>query len=487
MAYEYTAAKQVQGGTQNLHRNVIFRNDQVPADPFSFLDAAGLIGEGFVPRAQAAPLLYDALEAECLDGIEDCDVLTIPHNPNLSGGAMFDDPATAEEAARRASFEPLVEVFQTKGGSECRTGVGTTDEDCGFELMSTTLLGALRFGGPQPPDAAFPERNFVRNVLKEGLALEQELGVNPFKYGMVGSTDNHSGIAGDTAEANFSANSGNHGLLTADPVLLPVGQLTRTTAPNTPINNLIGAAFNPGGLAVVWAEENSRDSLFEAMRRREAYGTSGTRITVRFFGSWKKFKDDDGEYSLNSTKIIKKAYKKGVPMGADLPPKKGKSERKPSFLVLAAKDPGTGAGLGTDLQRIQIVKGWVDESGQTHEQVYEVAGDPGNGAGVNPATCTPVGAGYNELGAEWEDEGFDPDRPAFYYARVFENPTCRRTTLECLQFGVNPLADPATCAGQEAAVPGLAGGVCCVNEDSPERFQPVIQERAWTSPIWYTP
>jgi hypothetical protein len=484
VAYEYTAIYAGEGdeGNSNMHRNVIFRNEKVPERAFSFLDAVDspeYVDEpGFI-----APALYDALRTECLDGIEDCDVLTIPHNMNLSGGYMYENPATAEEAAERAFFEPLVEIFQHKAGSECRTGVGTTDEDCGFELASSKFIEVSLLGRPQPPDEYYTPRLFARNVLKDGLALEQELGVNPFKFGMAGSTDTHNATSGNAAEADWP---GHTGALEAEAISLPIGRISRSG-----LGTLVGASLNPGGLTVVWAEENSRDALFEAMRRKEVYATSGTRPTVRFFGGWRLPR---GMCNTHVAPLL--GYELGVPMGgdldADLRPRRPRGNAPgPMFYVHAMKDPGTDARPGTDLQRIQIVKGWVDDQGMTQEQVYDVAGDPDNGASVEvdetEGTCNPAGDGFNELCTVWTDPDFDPDQPAFYYVRVLENPTCRWSTLQCLQYGVNPLADPATCAAQEAAVPGLAGGLCCLNEESPERVQPVIQERAWTSPIWYTP
>ena len=218
--------------------------------------------------------------------------------------------------------------------------------------------------------------------------------------------------------------------------------------------------FNPGGLTAVWAVENSRDALFEALRRRETYGTSGTRIEVRFFGGW--------GYDTNMCDVedfVELGYQQGVPMGRDLPPMPG-AAGAPTFAVMAKKDPGVEGHPGADLQQIQIVKGWVDAEGNEMEQVIVIAGDPGNGAGVDTSTCEMTGDGWETLCAVWTDPDFDPGVPAFYYARVVENPSCSWRQYEC-----NRLPEgerPDICSG---------GGI----------VQMTIQERAVTSPIWYEP
>jgi len=223
--------------------------------------------------------------------------------------------------------------------------------------------------------------------------------------------------------------------------------------------------FNPGGLAVVWAEENSRDSLFAAMQRRETYGTSGTRPIVRFFGGWDLRKD-----LCKGEEFAAKGYELGVPMGGDLPPRNKKSG-DPRFAVWALQDPGTDGAPGTPLQRIQIVKGWV-EDGEMKEKVVDVAGRK-NRASVDTNTCEPKGDGATQLCSVWRDRDFEPAQNAFYYARVLENPTCRWSQHLCVDAGVD-CKDPSTITrGFEA---------CCRPD-----HEPVIQERAWTSPIWYRP
>jgi hypothetical protein len=449
VAYEFTQAPE----NRNNHRNVIFRNDDVPQTAFSYSDAT--------TRETAVSELHASLRTECLEAGGDCDVLTIPHNPNLSMGVLFEDPATVAEAEERAFFEPLVEVHQIKGNSECRTGTGTTDEDCGFELTVMKYLDILN--SPTDP-TPLPERSFVRNVLKDGLAIGQDLGVNPFKLGLAGGTDAHNADPGHTLEKDWPQDPGFAGAVP------PGGPLAVQLGP-------VISTWNPGGLTVAWAEENTRDSLFDAMRRKEVYATSGTRPVVRLFGGW-SLDEVVGLCGLTNRNEI--GYAQGVPMGGDLasaPPSDA-----PTFLVSAMKDPGSLLHPGVDLQRIQIVKGWVDSMGDTHEMVYEVAGDPGNGAWVNETTCEPSGAGFNELCTVWTDLAFDPTQPAFYYARVFENPSCRYSTFSCINsIGINPFhyddeGEPE-CPTQEA------GGETCCNP----AVKPVMQERAWTSPIWYTP
>ena len=439
--YEWTGGVGDVGN--NFHRNVIFRNEHVPELPISFIDAPAL--EDF----------RDRLRRECREAGTGCDVLVIPHNSNLGGGLMFarqrtdGSPLTRADAEERASYEPLVEIMQHKGESECHPAFSTADELCGFEKLTMNSFGARSISWLDAPPVA---RQFVRRVLLEGLELERELGVNPFRYGIIASTDTHLGAAGLAAEdASFP---GHGGAGTPGGVGLPKG------LPDA-------LDFNPGGLAVVWAEENSRDSLFDAMLRRETYGTSGPRIVVRFFGGWDLPEDLCGSADLAAT-----GYARGVPMGGDLPPAPAGASEAPSFVVSALRDPGTATRSGTPLQRVQIIKGWLDGD-ELREQVFEVAGDAGNGARVDTATCEPQGAGFDSLCGVWRDPAFDPAQRAFYYARVVENPTCRWSQKLCALSGVR-CDDPAT-VGE-----GLEG--CC----APQHV-PTIQERAWTSPIWHAP
>jgi hypothetical protein len=446
---------------ENLHRNVIFRNEFVPAAPFSAND--GTVND-----------LWAALQAECLDAGNGCDVLTIPHNSNLSNGSMFADPLDDQEAATRARFEPLVEVYQHKGDSECRfdlrfgSGVLTNDELCSFEKETRLKLPVQDFGPPLPHPTAFPARAWVRNALKAGLAIERDLGVNPFRYGLLASTDTHNATPGYTEEAEYAGHSG-----------VLEGSVTEPTFNRIA---LPWGSAGSGGLAVVWAEENSRDALFDAMRRREVYGTSGNRPIVRMFAG-----DIPGKFCRTAA-FADLGYVRGVPMGGEIGAVKGRSS--PRIAVLATKDAASGANWGTDLQRIQIVKGWIDAAGETHEEVFDVAGDPDNGAGVDAATCMPLVAGFAELCAVWRDPTFDVTQPAFYYARVIENPTCRWSTIQCKVGGVDPFADEATCLAQTAATGvGVSShpSACCLNEGTDPPIERTVQERAWTSPIWYRP
>jgi hypothetical protein len=440
VGYEWTGG----ANARNLHRNVLFRNHVVPELPASYVDE---------PTPEG---LWRALRADCLEPRNGCDVLTIPHNSNLSGGLMFrtqksdGSPIDRAWALERAAFEPLVEVMQHKGDSECRLGPGSPDELCGFEkLPYDNFGGRYSLGESNEPAPA----NFVRNALAQGLLEEQRLGANPFKYGLVASTDTHIAAPGYVSERAHPGHGG------AGP---PVGRELPRGLPDA-------IEFNPGGLAVLWAEENSRDALFAAMQRREAYGTSGPRMIVRFFGGF-GYHDD----LCQSRAFAEEGYAGGVPMGGDLPraPTGAGRARAPVFAVLALRDAGPAPDGGTPLQRIQIVKGWLEE-GELREKVYDVAGDAGNGAGVDPATCERRGDGFESLCAVWHDPDFDVGERAFYYARVLENPSCRWSAHVCNAHAVD-------CSDEASVAEGLEP--CC--DASVPR---TIQERAWTSPIWYAP
>jgi hypothetical protein len=438
VGYEWTAG--VDNG-KNLHRNVIFRNEAVPELPISTMETG--------PNAMA---LWDALATACVKGTPGCEVLTIPHNSNLDGGLMFASARSlggaidAQEARMRAFWEPLVEVMQHKGDSECLFGGDTTDEACGFEKLPYDNFGGRYMGFRRNP----PQRGqYAREALKRGLAHDAALGANPFRFGLVASTDTHLGTPGLASEAAFP---GHGGAGAADATTLPPG------LPDA-------IEFGPGGFAVLWAEENSRDALFDAMRRREAYGTSGTRPVVRFFGGF-ALPDD----LCADPELVEKSYALGVAMGGEL--SASASGEAPRFVALATKDPGTRAEPGSDLQRIQIVKGWLDPSGATRERVVDIAGGE-NAASVDTATCQPRGVGHARLCAVWRDDDFDPRERAFYYARVLENPTCRWSQRVCA-------AKRVDCAKPETIGEGLEA--CCAPE-----HERVIQERAWTSPIWVSP
>jgi len=445
LGYEWTAS--VDDG-KNLHRNVIFRNQRVPELPVSWIDTA------------SAADLWDHLEAGCVKGIPGCDAITIPHNPNLSAGLLFetaslassedaDKPVDVREAERRARWEPLVEIMQHKGDSECQLGVGNTDEACGFEKLPYDRFGAKfsRFATYQPAGPG----NFVRWALKQGLRQQASLGTNGLKYGIIAGTDTHIAAPGLTEEKNHPGHGG-------------AGMGAGEGLPEGFPDDL---EFNPGGLAVLWAEENTRDALFATMQRREAYGTSGTRPLVRFFGGW-----DYPEDLCQSSQFVERGYATGVPMGGDLPARPQAPEpAAPRLALWAIQDPGSEASPGTPLQRIQIVKGWL-EGDEVRERVIDVAGGP-NAASVDLASCERRGAGARNLCAVWTDPDFDPEVPAFYYGRVLENPSCRWSQYICNAARVD-------CTSSDSIPEALRP--CCSDQ-----HQSVIQERAWTSPIWYTP
>ena len=388
--------------------------------------------------------LWQELRATCAAAGIGCDVLVIPHNPNESNGRMFqvDLDEDAARARLRGSIEPLLEVYQHKAASECLAGisgiVGATDEQCAFEQRyqpsytdcgdGVGSLGTITLG-------CTSRRDYLRGILLEGLGEETRIGENPFRVGVVASTDTHNGTPGAVAEESWVGHRGTDDGTPAD--RLGDGQFYRG-----------GWRFSPGGLAAVWAEENTRPAIFDALRRREVYGTSGPRMTVRLFGGF-------GLASglCSDPDMLEHAYAGGVPMGGVF----GAAAGVPSFLVSALKDT-------TPLERIQIVKVWL-EGDVRHEQVYDVAGDAASGATVDDATCVRSGPGFDSLCAVWADPDFDPGARAAYYARVLENPSCRWSAIQCNALA--PEDRPSSCTD-----PAVAR---------------TIQERAWTSPIWYEP
>ncbi len=448
IGYEYTASM---GEGANLHHNVLFRNAAVPDYAFSWTDSRSVSD------------LWDALEAQCVKGIPGCEALSIPHNSNLGAGLMFasariTNPSessraiTRDEAVQRARMTPLIEIMQHKGDSECFLAGDTTDEACGFEKLPYNSFAGVREKrqGRLRPSLAPARRDTVREALKQGLSVARRIGVNPFKYGIIAATDTHLGTPGLVAERGHQGHAG-------------AGMSAGAGLPQGLPDDL---EFNPGGLAVVWAEENNRDAIFAAMQRREVYGTSGTRPVVRFFGGW-----GYPEAICEGGEFASQGYAGGAAMGSDLPARPPESGA-PRFAVSALRDPGSAELPSAPLQRIQIVKGWIDSQGTTYERVYDAAGGE-TGAGVDLASCERRGKGHDSLCAVWEDPGFDAQQPAFYYARVLENPSCRWTQYLCLAAGVR-------CADRSSIQPGFEG--CCSDE-----YSPVIQERAWTSPIWYQP
>lgn len=442
IGYEWTSNT----GANNLHRNVIFRDDGDKAsrvEPYTTLKPLGSDNPADLWKWMAA---YE----EKTGG----NVLAIAHNGNLSNGRMFPtvedfgkqvDRAYAEE---RIKWERLYEVTQTKGTGEAHPFLSPNDEFANFELWDKGNLD-----GSGRKENSMLEFEYARSALKNGLLLEQKLGVNPYKFGMIGSSDSHNGLAA-MEEENF------FGKTTPQEPSPERMQKTFIKDPKTGIT-VMDWEVSSSGYAAVWATENTREALFDAMARRETYATTGSRMAVRFFGGW-DFDDKDAQNRLPAAI----GYSKGVPMGGDL--NDAPAGKAPSFLVAALKDP-----IGANLDRIQIVKGWVDKEGKVQEKVYDVVwGDadrrkPGNdgslpavGSTVDVANATWTNSiGAPELITVWKDPHFDPALRAFYYARVLEIPTPRWTAYDAKRFGVAPL-------------PGTVM---------------TLQERAYTSPIWYTP
>lgn len=449
VGYEYTGLP----NWSSYHRNVLFRNANVPELPVSYIEA---------PKEH---MLWDQLRVKCLNDMEGCDVLAIPHNANLSNGHLlnpvYPDLHTlgehVERAQLRQDMEPLVEIFQHKGNSECFNNIsgvlGEPDELCDFEQPRRIGPGRVIKGRAVPATedcgdgtgaagilngGCVSRHDFIRSSLLVGLQEDERLGVNPFKYGVIASTDTHLSIPGAVSEAGWKGH------------LALEATLEKRLAEGITPSNLKG---NAGGLAGIWAVENSRDALFNAMKRRETFGTSGPRIKPRFFGGW-SYKAG----LCNAPDLVDRAYAGGVPMGGDLPVR-SEGAMAPGFVVTAVRDSQS-----APLQKVQVIKGWISEKGEARYKVYDVAGDPDNGARIDMSTGEPVGPGYDSLCAVFVDPDFDTDQPAYYYARVVENPTARWSFAQCV------------------SLPQEQRLAACDN-DAPK----VIQEMAWTSPIWYNP
>ncbi len=455
IAYEYSSVRL----GSNLHRNVIFRNSIVPPNPISYIEAT------------RATELWQHLDKDCLSSETGCDVFAIPHNSNISNGRMFavDYPGTSSleeqraQAALRIKVEPLIEIMQHKGDSECRNGlpnvIGAVDELCDFEafenfaFQTTVMFGEVGecYEGPFADSIphlgpnCLSKSSYIRTALVEGLKEEARLGVNPFKFGLSASTDTHNGLGGGVNERTFPGHLG-----IADDTVEERTAWSSDVAGN--------ASNNPGGLIGVWAEENSREAIFKASKRKEVFGTSGPRIQPRLFAGW-----DYSTSLCDDPDMLSKAYQQGVPMGGDLPARGSASA--PVFIASALADAGTADLPGTPLQRLQMVKGWVDDKGVTNEKVFDIAGDANNGASVNLENCTRSGSGFVQLCTVWQDPEFDPSRRAVYYLRAVENPSCRYTAWQCASLPEGQR--PADCSRPEV--------------------RKAIQERAWSSPIWYTP
>ena len=435
IGYEWTSL--VRGN--NLHRVVVYRDDADRAGrvlPFTLADS---------PDPEDLWAALTGYEQETGGR-----VLAIPHNGNLSNGLMFDvetlsgKSITRDYASRRRRWEPLYETTQIKGDGEAHPLLSPDDEFADYETWD---LGNLDLSEAKTKEMLPGE--YVRSGLKRGLELEAKTGVNPFKYGQVGSTDSHTSLPA-VKEDNFF---GKHSGVEPSP-----DRMAHVTLGGDK-GKIYGWQMASSGYAAVWATENTRAALWDAMKRRETYATTGSRMIVRFFGGWDFVADD-----ANSRLPANTGYTKGVPMGGDLVnPPPGKS---PTFLLAAAKDP-----FGANLDRIQVIKGWVDATGKAQEKVYDVVWSDdrkrsadgvlpkvGNTVDVEKATWSNT-IGDPELITVWEDPDFDPSQRAFYYARVIEIPTPRWTAYEALRFGV----------------------------DAPESATMTTQERAYTSPIWYSP
>lgn len=441
VGYEWTGSGD---NGANLHRNILFRNAKVPRVPFSFVDG---------PSAEQ---LYEALDRDCTNATGEragCEVMAIPHNSNLSDGLMFrtahldGKPIGPEHAAQRQRLERVAEMMQHKGASECYFGAGTEDELCAFEQLPYKNFAGSQMAFMQEP--AHPQSGFLREVLRDGLLEQQRLGVNPFKLGFVGATDTHIAASGGVDEGSPSRPYLGHGGA--------AGGADKPGLPDKP-------EYNPGGITAVWAEENTRDSIFAALHRRETYATSGPRIALRFFGG-----ENFAENLCEAPDFAGQADASGVPMGADLPALP--QGRAPSFAVSAMMDAGTPAQPGLPLQRLQIIKGWIDEKGERREAVYDVAGDANNGATVDLQSCQTSGTGFSRLCTVWTDPDFKQGEDAYYYSRVVQNPSCRWSQQICVANGVR-------CDKPETIGEGFEA--CCAAE-----HRPAIQERAWSSPIWY--
>ncbi|NDI05770.1 MAG: DUF3604 domain-containing protein [Rhodobacteraceae bacterium] len=447
-AYEYTPSTEELG---NLHRNVVFRGtDKLPAVPFSRLNSINPEG------------LWNWMDGLREQGIES---LAIPHNSNGSNGAMFaftdwaGNTIDQEYAEQRMRNEPLVEITQIKGTSDTHPLLSPNDEWANFEIYPLRVATALPSVAPG---------SYVRDAWQRGLATAANNNANPYKFGVIGSSDTHTAAA-PLEEDNYF---GKVSIMDATPeqrgsipasflygtlVKLGMPDMVEEVDGQTYLNFPGYKFWGASGIAGVWAEENTREAIYDALRRKETFATSGTRIKVRFFAGYEL---DEAE--LTSHDLISTAYQRGVAMGGTL---RVDADRRPTFLTWALADPNT-----AQLQRVQIIKGWL-QNGEHREQVYDVACSdglsvdtnthrcPDNGATVNLDDCSrTANVGTSELKTLWQDPDFVPGQEAFYYVRVLENPVCRWSTWDAIRSGEQPRPDlPAT-----------------------------IQERAWSSPIWYS-
>ncbi len=451
IAYEFTSSGP---GQSNLHRNVIFQNSKAPIQPFSIVDSAN-------PED-----LWNWMDNLRNLGVES---LAIPHNSNGSNGQMFKlvdwagNPMNDDYASKRMRNEPLVEITQVKGTSDTHPLLSPDDNWADFGIMNNRVAS---------PFYSSPTGSYVRNAYLRGLSLDSEYKINPYKFGLVGASDTHTGAISDK-ESDYHSKIG---ILDGTPELRGAAPLTESfkrqieeSGSNVIIRGYkeiddqeyIDTGYTEwgaSGLAAVWAENNTRESIYNAFRRKETFATSGSRIKVRFFGGY------DIKDAFNEADPISFAYSKAVTMGSDI---LQSEEKVPQFIVWALRDLKR-----APLDRVQIIKGWTELSGKPYEKIYDVACSNGrkpnsetnlcktSKASVDTRNCNiSKNYGANELRVVWEDPDFDPDLKAFYYVRVLENPTCRWSTWDAIKSGEKPRSDlPLT-----------------------------IQERAWSSPIWYIP
>ncbi|MCB1009764.1 MAG: DUF3604 domain-containing protein [Acidobacteria bacterium] len=426
----------------NLHRNVLFRDGGERA--LSVLPFTG----------------YESTDPEKLwqwmDAYEEKTggrVLAIPHNGNVSNGMMFavtrmsGGPLDRAYAERRQRREPLYEVTQPKGTGEAHPALSPADEFADFEIWDKSNLG-----GNEATTPAMLPGAYAREALKNGLAVDAKVGANPFKFGLLGSTDSHTGLS-TSAEDNFFGKT---------PSTEPSEHRWDHAAIPAMVPELVtkGWALGASGLAAVWSRENTREAIFDAMERREVYATTGTRMTVRLFAGW-----DFAPEDVERADFAADGYRRGVPMGGDL--WQAPAGKAPTFLIRALRDP-----VGANLDRVQVVKGWLDPAGKTHERIFDVAVSDGRAIGADGRCRTPVGstvdvadASYKNtigaplLSAYWRDPDFDARQRAFYYVRVIEIPTPRWTAFDAKFYGI----------------------------EMPDEVPMTLQERAYTSPVWYTP
>ncbi len=443
IGYEWTSSP----AGNNMHRNVIFRDGKDEADqviPFSNYDSSD--PEDLWTWMQA----YE----EKTGG----QVLAIPHNGNLSNGLMFDDQTSAgkkltrDYAKQRMRWEPVYEVTQMKGDGEAHPALSPNDEFADYGTWDKGSFGA------EPKKADMLPREYAREAYKRGLRYEESLGANPFKFGMIGSTDSHTSLA--TYEENNYFGKAPAGEPSADPERFQEMITGFRQQPGGPDITIRHFQTLGSGLAAVWATDNTREALWDALNRKEVYATTGTRMTVRVFAGW-----DFQEAEVQRPDFAETGYLRGVPMGGDL--RDAPEGKAPAFMIRALRDVD-----GANLDRVQIIKGWMDAKGKLHEQVYDVLCSDDRAINKQHRCDKPVGntvdvktATYtNSIGdalmmAYWQDPAFDPKQRAFYYVRVLEIPTPRWTTYDAAFFGVS----------------------------LPEGVPPTQQERAYTSPIWYTP